>query len=116
MLHNTRQHLPRKFTELMGWSIMNADSKNKYAIQNLCYINSYGRILSLYNDMLRGWTTGFQFPVGARVYSSSQRPDRRWGPPILLHNGHRWLLLRGGRDVKLSANFYIVLRLGIVEL
>jgi hypothetical protein len=32
MLHNTRQHLSNKLTDLMGWFVMNTDSKNKYAI------------------------------------------------------------------------------------
>jgi hypothetical protein len=30
--------------------------------------------------------TAFRVPVGARIFSSSRRPDRLWGPPSLLFN------------------------------
>jgi hypothetical protein len=38
---------------------------------------------------------GVQVPVGARFFSSSQRPDRLWGPPSLLPNDYRGLFLWG---------------------
>jgi hypothetical protein len=31
---------------------------------------------------------GFRVPVGSRIFSSPRRPDRLWGPPSLLFNGH----------------------------
>jgi hypothetical protein len=31
----------------------------------------------------------FRVPVGSRIFSSPRRPDRLWGPPSLLANGHR---------------------------
>jgi hypothetical protein len=33
---------------------------------------------------------GFRFrvPVGSRIFSSAQRPDRLWSPPSLLTNGY----------------------------
>jgi hypothetical protein len=39
--------------------------------------------------MATGWKIGVRFSVGTRILSSSQRPDRLWGPPSLLSNGHR---------------------------
>jgi hypothetical protein len=30
---------------------------------------------------------GVQVPVGSRIFSSSRRPDRLWGPQNLLFNG-----------------------------
>jgi hypothetical protein len=32
---------------------------------------------------------GVRVPVGIRIFSSSRRPDRLWGPPSLLPNGYR---------------------------
>jgi hypothetical protein len=34
---------------------------------------------------------GVRVPVGVRIFSSSRRPDRLWGPPSLLSNGYRGL-------------------------
>jgi hypothetical protein len=46
---------------------------------------------------------GVRVPVGSRIFSSPQRPDRLWGPPSLLYNGHRGFFSRGssGRGVGL---------------
>jgi hypothetical protein len=38
---------------------------------------------------------GFRVPVGSRILSSSDRPDRLLGPPNLLSNGYRGLIPRG---------------------
>jgi hypothetical protein len=32
---------------------------------------------------------GVRVPVGSRIFSSPNRPDRLWGPPNLLTNGYR---------------------------
>jgi hypothetical protein len=32
---------------------------------------------------------GVRVPVGVRIFTSSCRPDRLWGPPNLLTNGYR---------------------------
>jgi hypothetical protein len=42
-----------------------------------------------------GWTAGVRFPARLRFFSSPQRPDRLWSPPILLSNGRRGLFSRG---------------------
>jgi hypothetical protein len=31
---------------------------------------------------------GVRVPVGSRIFSSSNRPERLWGPPNLLSNGY----------------------------
>jgi hypothetical protein len=38
---------------------------------------------------------GVRVPVGSRIFSSSRRPDRPWGPPNLLSNGYRGALSPG---------------------
>jgi hypothetical protein len=35
-----------------------------------------------------GFMIGVQFPTDVSISSSPQRPDRLWGPPSLLSNGH----------------------------
>jgi hypothetical protein len=32
---------------------------------------------------------GVRVPVGSKIFSSPRRPDRLWGPPTILSNGHR---------------------------
>jgi hypothetical protein len=38
---------------------------------------------------------GVRFSAESRIFSSSRRPDRLWGPPNLLSNGYRGLCHRG---------------------
>jgi hypothetical protein len=40
-------------------------------------------------------------PVGSRIFSSPNRPDRLWGPPNLLSNGYRGVT-RPGREANHS--------------
>jgi hypothetical protein len=55
---------------------------------------------------------------GNRFVSSPQRPDRLWGPPSVLSNGHHGLFARGqnGQCVKLTTHVPLVPRPGMVEL
>jgi hypothetical protein len=48
----------------------------------------------------------------SRIFSSPRLPDRSWGPPNLLPNGHRGLFPLGesGRGVKLTTHFQLVPR------
>jgi glutamine synthetase len=32
---------------------------------------------------------GVRVPVGSRIFSSTRRPNRLWGPPNLLSNGYK---------------------------
>jgi hypothetical protein len=38
---------------------------------------------------------GFRVPVVLRIFSSSNRPNRLWGPPNFLPNGYQGLFPRG---------------------
>jgi hypothetical protein len=38
---------------------------------------------------------GVRVPVGSRIFSSPSRPERLWGPPNLLSNGHGGLFFPG---------------------
>jgi hypothetical protein len=38
--------------------------------------------------MQDGRGVGVRVPVGTRIFSSSRRPDRLWGPPSLLSKGY----------------------------
>jgi hypothetical protein len=58
----------------------------------VCIATSYG---------LDDRGVGVQVPVGARIFTSPCRPDRFWGSPNLLSNGHCGLspgVKRSGRE------------------
>lgn len=53
----------------------------------------------------------------SRFFFSPQGPDQLWGQPSLICNGYEGLFPQGwsGRDMKLVAHLYLVLRLQMVE-
>jgi hypothetical protein len=67
-----------------------------------------------YSDCLRvGRPRGrISSPGMIIIFSSPYRPDRLWGPPILLSNGYRVLFPRAlsGRGVKLTTHLQLVPR------
>jgi hypothetical protein len=50
---------------------------------------------------------GVRVPVGSRIFSIPQRPDRFWGSPSLLSNGYR---VQSGRGVKQTTHLQLVPR------
>jgi hypothetical protein len=66
--------------------------------------NSWMSLLSGSWDSAVGIATGYRLddrgvgvrvPVASRIFSSPRRPDRLWGPPSLLSNGHQKRTHRG---------------------
>jgi hypothetical protein len=50
------------------------------------------------------WKAKVQILAGARLFSSSQRPDRFWGPPNLLSNGYRCVIFPGVKRPRREAD------------
>jgi hypothetical protein len=60
---------------------------------------------------LDDWGVGVRVPVGPRIFSTSNRPDRLWGPLNLLSNGYRGALSPGGKAVGVGVKLTIHLQL-----
>jgi hypothetical protein len=69
--------------------------------QYILWSHDYKNFINTYRgcgDSVVGIATGYglddrgigvRVPVGSRIFSFPQRPDRLWGPPSLLSNGYR---------------------------
>jgi hypothetical protein len=66
--------------------------------QSRSYLNHLVHTIYKSRDSVVGIATGYgledrgvgvRVPVGSRIFSSPRYPDRLWGPPNLLSNGHR---------------------------
>ena len=53
---------------------------------SFCPFIYVGPVAQSVQRLTTGWTVWDRIPVGTRF---STRPDRPWGPPSLLQNGHR---------------------------
>jgi hypothetical protein len=54
-----------------------------------------GSVVSMTTDYRLGYRrVGVRVPLGSRIFSSTLRPNRLWGPPSLLYNGYRGLFPR----------------------
>jgi len=58
-------------------------NSNKYPIR----VDKVGRDSSVCKRLATGWTLWGSNPGGGESFRT--RPDRPWGPPILLYNGYR---------------------------
>jgi hypothetical protein len=86
------------FPYLFVWFLFNSSSQPLYFV---CFSVCFGSrdssvgIGTGYGLDGREGSVGVRVPVGSRIFSSSQRPDRFWGPPNLLSNGYRGALSPG---------------------
>jgi hypothetical protein len=51
------------------------------------YYYYMGRVAQSVQRLATGWTVRGSKPGGGEIFRT--RPDRPWGPPSLLYNGHR---------------------------
>jgi hypothetical protein len=66
---------------------------------------------------MEGEKSGFNSRQRQGILSSTERPDRLWGPSSLLYNGYRGQFPRGVKrqGVNLTTHLHLVLRLRVVE-
>jgi hypothetical protein len=63
-----------------------------HILKKISYLNSSCTFLEHWDSSVTRLRTGrpwFDSRQGLRIFSSSPRPDRLWGPPSLLSNGYR---------------------------
>jgi hypothetical protein len=58
-------------------------------------LTSLGSVVGIAAGYGLNWLLGVRVPVGTKIFSAPNRPDRRWGPTSLLSNGYRWALSPG---------------------
>jgi hypothetical protein len=87
--HEDQDMIPRKiffFVVLYDWNIY-SDPFISYSQDSVVGIATGNRV--------DGREVGVRVPVGSRIFSSPQRPDRLWDRPSLLSHGYRGLFPRG---------------------
>jgi hypothetical protein len=76
---------------------------------------SAGTAQPVWRRARRPW---FPSRLRQKVFFTTQRPDRLWSLPSLIHNGYRGLFPRdySGRGVKMTTHLHLVQRSRMVEL
>jgi hypothetical protein len=102
----------------MAWCLVKAQGQLYLFYLLLLYVGNRGSSVSI-ETRLRVGRQGFNSRKGQRwdfFFSSPQRPDLLWGPPIIPSNGYwRTLYLesKAARGVKLTTHLHLVPRLSI---
>jgi hypothetical protein len=99
---------PSKITEHFAMNVTQDVSTTTLEAKKQRHHVRYGSISTGY-----GLDGPRSIPGSVRFLSSPQLPDRLWGPPSLLSNGHRG---EGGRCVKLTTHLHLMPRSRKVEL